>query len=205
MVKVLKHPIIEHHLTILRNKNTNNFDFRYSTNVISHFLAIDAFSELPLYQKKIDTPLEKFTGSEILSDIVLVPVLRAGLALLDAFQFMMPSAKISFIGLSRDEKDFSINEYYFSKPDFHEQTKFIILEMMIATGGSVCTAINRLQLEGASDFTVCSVIAAPEGIERIITEFPDVKIITAALDRELNANKYILPGLGDAGDRWCGV
>lgn len=205
MIKVLNHPVVEHNLTILRNKNTNNSDFRYSANVIAHFLAIEAFSDLPLYQKKIDTPLEKFTGSEILSDIVLVPVLRAGLALLDAFKFIMPSAKISFIGLSRNEKDFTVNEYFFSTPDFTEQTRFIILEMMVATGGSVCSAINRLQLEGATEFTVCTLIAAPEGVERILTEFPNVKIITAALDRELNSQKYILPGLGDAGDRWCGV
>ncbi|HOQ48999.1 MAG TPA: uracil phosphoribosyltransferase, partial [Candidatus Kapabacteria bacterium] len=123
----------------------------------------------------------------------------------EAFKFMMPSAKISFVGLSRNEKDFSVNEYYFSAPNFVEQTRFIILEMMIATGGSVVSAINRLQLEGASNFTVCSIISAPEGVENILTNYPNVKIITAALDRELNDKKYILPGLGDAGDRWCGV
>lgn len=205
MIQLIKHPVVEHNLTVLRDKNTGNAGFRHSANVIAHFLALEAFSDLPLVEKNVETPLEKYQGKEIISDIVLVPVLRAGLALLDAFTFIMPSAKISFIGLSRDEKDFSINEYYFSAPNFVEQTRFIILEMMIATGSSVISAINRLQLEGASNFTVCSIIAAPEGVENILTNYPDVKIITAALDRELNYKKYILPGLGDAGDRWCGV
>ncbi|MCX8055656.1 MAG: uracil phosphoribosyltransferase [Ignavibacteria bacterium] len=205
MIQLIKHPVVEHNLTVLRNKNTGNADFRHSANVIAHFLALEAFSDLPLVEKNVETPLEKYQGKEIISDIVLVPVLRAGLALLEAFTFIMPSAKISFVGLSRNEKDFSINEYYFSAPNFVEQTRFIILEMMIATGSSVVSAINRLQLEGAGNFTVCSIIAAPEGVENILTNYPNIKIITAALDRELNDKKYILPGLGDAGDRWCGV
>ncbi len=205
MLEIIKHPIVEHHLTILRDAQTSNAEFRHSGDVISHFLAAAAFNGLPLKAKDITTPMEKFTGSEVDCDIVFVPVLRAGLALLDYFKFLLPSAKISFVGLRRNEVDFNASEYYFSAPQFFDHTQFIILEMMIATGGSVTSAIRRLRQEGVRNFTVCTIIAAPEGIEIIQNEFPEVRIITASLDRELNSKRYILPGLGDAGDRWCGV
>lgn len=205
MIKIVKHPIVEHNLSILRDKNSNNSEFRNSANVISHFLAAKAFEDLDIREKEVETPLEKVNCAEIACDVVLVPVLRAGLALLESFRFLVPQSKISFIGLSRNEADFTTEEYYFSTPKFSSLTRFIILEMMIATGGSVCSAISRLQLEGAENFTVCSIISAPEGIEKIMTELPNVNIITASLDRELNDKKYILPGLGDAGDRWCGI
>ncbi len=205
MIKVVAHPIIEHNLSILRDKLSSNAEFRSSTHTIAHFLAAKAFETLDLRPKQVETPFEQIDGAEISTDVVLVPVLRAGLGLLEAFRALLPAAKISFIGLSRDEKDFSISEYFFSLPKFSSQTKFIILEVMIATGGSVCSALSRLQFEEAANFTVCSIISAPEGIERILSEHPNVEIITASLDRELNSKKYILPGLGDAGDRWCGV
>lgn len=205
MINIINHPVVDHNLTILRDKDSSNAEFRNSAGIITHFLAAAAFDNLELKEKIVQTPIEQFWGEELASDVVLVPVLRAGLALLESFKFILPSSKISFIGLSRNEKDFQTEEYYFSTPNFHSKTKFVILEMMIATGGSVCSAINRLQLEGAEDFTVCSIISAPEGIEQIMTQFPEVRIITASLDRELNSKKYIMPGLGDAGDRWCGV
>ncbi len=205
MIKLIEHPIVKHNLAILRNKNTSNNDFRSSASTIANFLAVEAYSELNLKEISVETPMEATTGYAITSDIVVVPVLRAGLSLLSSFTSLLPSAKISFIGLARNEEDFKANEYYFSLPQTSNDTKFIILEMMIATGGSVCSTLSRLQLEGASDFTVCSIISAPEGIENILAEFPETRVITASLDRELNENKYILPGLGDAGDRWCGV
>jgi len=205
MIKLIEHPIVEHNLTLIRNKNTSNAEFRNAADIITIFLASSALENLNLAEVSIETPMEPTIGKMINSDVVVVPVLRAGLSLLGTFARILPSAKISFIGLARNEEDFKTNEYYFSLPNTDPDAMFIILEMMIATGGSVCSTLSRLQLEGASDFTVCSIIAAPEGIENIITEFPDARIITTSLDRELNSNKYILPGLGDAGDRWCGV
>lgn len=204
MIKLIEHPIVAHNLTTIRNKDTQSNQFRSSVDTIALFLAMEATKHLPTSKTTIQTPMEEYEGEEIGTKVVYVPVLRAGLALLNSFRNVYPDAGLSFVGLSRNESSFEAEEYYFSSPATTEKTKFIILEMMIATGGSVRASLSRLQMEGANDFTICSVISAPEGVEAILTEYPNVEIITASLDRGLNQQKYIVPGLGDAGDRWCG-
>lgn len=204
MITVLDNPIVKHNLAILRDKNTSSADFRACAKRISIFLAYEAFLTMPLTKTIIETPMEKHVAEKVKEPIVFVPVLRAGLALLDGFRSVYPDAATGFIGLKRNEKTFEAEQYYFSCPKILPETKFYILEMMIATGGSTCDTVSRFAFEGAENITVCSIISAPEGIERLRTEHPTVKIITASLDRELSQNKYILPGLGDAGDRWSG-
>lgn len=203
MIKILNHPLIEKDLTSLRDKNSAGDIFRSSLNRIGKLLVFEATSNIKLKEVEIDTPLEKTKGKVWDNDIIILPVMRAGLGLLSAFTEIIPEAKIGFIGLKRDEISFSTSEYYYSMPPAKNPI-VIILEIMIATGGSTCDTISRLQLDGYDNIKVVAVVSAPEGLEKIKTNFPEVDVITACMDRELNDNKYILPGLGDAGDRFCG-
>lgn len=189
----------------MRDKNSNSDMFRKALKRVTYKLAYDAYAKLETRQTHIETPMESTTCRIITQDVVLVPVLRAGLGLLDAFSDIMPQARIGYIGLKRNEATYKADEYYYSMPKFNDNTHVILLEIMIATGGSTCASMTRLQLEGAAKLSVVSVIAAPEGIEKIRSEFPDVDIFIASLDRGLDDNKYILPGLGDAGDRVNGT
>jgi uracil phosphoribosyltransferase len=205
MIKILDHPLVNKDLTILRNRNTNSADFRAAISRICYHLAIEVTKFIDINEIKVETPLEITEGYELNSHVILMPIIRAGLGLLDGFTHIIPEASIGYIGIKRDEDTFQPVEYHFSLPNVKENTIVIILEVMLATGGSIANTITRLQLEGVSDIIVAAIIAAPEGVERLITEYPDLKIITAVLDRELNENKYILPGLGDAGDRINGT
>lgn len=203
MIKILNHPLIHKDLTILRDENSNVAAFRSSLNRIGKLLAFEITQDLKLNDLEFNTPMEKTIGKTLAQDIILLPVMRAGIGLLNSFSEVIPEAKIGFIGLKRDETTFKTIEYYFNMPPANNPM-LIILEIMIATGGSTCDTISRLQLEGYSNISVVSVISAPEGLEKIKTEFPEINLVSASLDRELNEKKYILPGLGDAGDRYCG-
>lgn len=204
MITIIENQLIKHYVTILRDNNTKSAEFRSCAKKVGYLLAYQAFDSLTLDEIEVQTPLELTSGYKVNQDVVIVPVLRAGTALLDAFTEVYPAANVAFVGVRRNEQTFEAEEYLFSFPKIKPDTKIILLEMMIATGGTTGGAISRIKFEGAQDITVCAVISAPEGIEQIRAEHPDVKIISATLDRELNHVKYILPGLGDAGDRWCG-
>ncbi len=205
MITVLEHPLLLNDLRILRDKNTSTELFRGAVNRISLHLAIAVTEELPIVEVEINTPMEKTIAHKLEEKIILLPIIRAGMGLLEPFQVIIPQSSTGYIGLKRNEFTFEAEEYYYSMPKIDENTTVIILEVMLATGGSVANTINRLLLEGASKIIVAAIISAPEGIEKLLTEFPNVKIYTATLDRELDRNKYILPGLGDAGDRLNGT
>ncbi len=205
MITVLEHPLIHNDLKILRDKSTQTPAFREAVNRIALHLAVAVTEDIPVSEVNVDTPLETTIAYEITEKIVLIPIIRAGMGLLAPFQQIIPNSSSGYIGLKRNELTFEAEEYFFSIPKIDDDTTIIILEIMLATGGSIVNTINRLLLEGASKIIIASVIAAPEGVEKIMTEFPEVNIYTAALDRELNNLKYIMPGLGDAGDRLNGT
>lgn len=204
MITILDHPLVHHDLRILRDKNTGTELFRNAAFRIGLHLAVESTKYLTCDKVSIETPMETTLAGKIKQKVIIVPVLRAGLAMVDSFKTIYPDCCLGYLGLRRDENTFEAEEYYYSLPQICEEVKVIVLEMMLATGGSSAYALNKLQLEGVSDMTIISVIAAPEGIEKIRAEFPNVRIISASLDRELNSRKYILPGLGDAGDRYSG-
>ncbi len=200
-----EHPLIHHNLSILRNKNTTPPDFRKALYRISVFLAAEATRTLPKESAIVETPMEKTTEMIVNCDVVILPILRAGDFMLPAFLELIPAARVGYIGLKRNEKTLKPEEYYYSNLEYKPDSTVFILDTMIATGGTVCAALAKLQLENVQDITVLSVIAAPEGVEKIMAEFPKVDILTASLDREVDENGYILPGLGDSGDRLCGT
>ncbi len=205
MITILDHPLVHHFLTELRDKNSNSPKFRRAAEIIGTNLAITAMENLRISECEVETPMEKTTGFRVDRDVVFVPVLRAGLALLEPFQRMYPDAVTGFIGMKRNEKTLEPDEYMFSFPQVSARTSVYVLDVMLATGGSLKATLARLQLEGVEDITVCCAIATPEGIENVLAEFKNINIITAALDRCLNDVGYILPGLGDAGDRFVGM
>lgn len=205
MVTVLEHPVLLHELTRLRDENTDTERFRLALNKISSILALEITRDLSTKEVTIRTPLEETKGYFLDTDVIALPVMRAGIGMIHGFQALIPNLKIAYIGLKRDEKSYAATEYHFSFPPNSASAKVIILEVMVATGGSVCSTIERVKSMGVTDITLASVISAPEGIERILSKHPDIKIFTAALDRELNEHKYIMPGLGDAGDRINGI
>jgi uracil phosphoribosyltransferase len=204
MITIIEHPLVAHYLSILRNKETNANDFRRSLNAMSYILAFESTKRLGMQDIKVETPLEEANCEMINQEVILIPIIRAGLSLLEGFENLIPEYKIGYIGLKRNEENFTAEEYYYNVPPFESNAKIIILDVMLATGSSTCSTINRLVLDGAQNITIASVISAPEAIERILTEYPKIHIISASLDRKLNSAKFILPGLGDAGDRLAG-
>lgn len=202
---LINHPLIKRDITILRDASTPPELFREVVKRISIILAVEMSKDFEISEIKIDTPLEKTGGYKLGQDIVLVPVLRAGLGMVNGFLEVIPEAKVGHIGLQRDEETLKPVEYYFKIPkDIHE-SKVILLDPMLATGGSATEALKYLKNMGAKECTFACLVAAPEGSNKIMHDHPDVKIYSAALDRELNNKGYILPGLGDAGDRTFGT
>ena len=204
-VSLVKHPLIEHSLTILRDKNTPTELFRQHAAIVSKILIIEATKNLTVKSKKIFTPLSSTTGKVLADEVVIVPILRAGLAMLYALQDFLPSVRVGFVGLERDEKTAQAREYYRKLPKIFSTHKVLVIDPMLATGGSFCDTIKILQQKGAKDITLVCIVAAPEGITRITKLYPQIKIITAAVDIKLNATKFIVPGLGDFGDRYFGT
>ncbi|HKB84546.1 MAG TPA: uracil phosphoribosyltransferase [Ignavibacteriaceae bacterium] len=202
---LLDFPIVKRELTQLRDKNTSPEFFRAAVNRLSIILAIEISKKFKIQEIEVETPLEKTTGYRLSQEIILVPILRAGLGMVNGFLEVIPDAKVGHIGMERNEKTLEPNSYYFKIPSTKANAKIIILDPMLATGGSVIAAISKLKNNGIKDCTFASLVAAPEGIKKLIEKHPDIDLFTTALDRELNAKGYILPGLGDAGDRTFGT
>lgn len=202
---LIDHPILKRDVTILRDKNTTSETFRAALQRVSNILAVELSKEFNLTKTEVETPLEKTEGAKLANDIILVPVLRAGLGMVNGFLQIIPEAKVGHIGLQRDEETLKPVEYYYKVPKHLETAEVVMLDPMLATGGSASEALKYLKSRGASKLAFACLVASPEGIDRINSEHPDVKVFSAALDRELNSKGYILPGLGDAGDRTFGT
>lgn len=204
-VTVVKHPLIENSLTILRDKNTKLEVFREHSAVISKILFLEATKNLNLKPKEIETPLTSFTGSAVSGRVVVVPILRAGLAMLFAIQEILPTVAVGLIGLERDEETARAREYYRKFPKINLEDKVFVIDPMLATGGSIDDTLKALKTKEITADCVISIVSAPEGIARVVKNYPDISIFTAAIDKELNDKKYIVPGLGDYGDRYFGT
>jgi uracil phosphoribosyltransferase len=205
-VYVFDHPLIQHKLTYIRDKNTGTKDFRELVDEVATLMAFEITRDMPLEDIEIETPVTK-TKSRVLSGkkIGLVPILRAGIGMVDGMLKLIPAAKVGHIGLYRDPQTLKPVEYYAKLPSDVEERDFIVVDPMLATGGSANEAINSLKKRGAKNIKFMCLIAAPEGVEAVKNEHPDVDIYIAALDEKLNDHGYIVPGLGDAGDRLFGT
>jgi uracil phosphoribosyltransferase len=204
-VHVVQHAVALDALVSLRDKSTNPSEFRRLAHRISLVLAMEATRELSTTAVRVNTPLEAAHGEALRSDIVVVPVLRAGLGMVEAVLELLPHARVGHIGLQRDERTAIASQYYSKLPHDLSQSMALIVDPMLATGGSAVSAIAMLQNAGAKDIRLVCIVAAPEGIAAVEAAHPGVHIFTPAIDRELNAQKYILPGLGDFGDRLYGT
>lgn len=205
-VTVLDHPLIKHKVSILRDVNTGTNEFRKIVSEISMLMAFEVTRDLPLEEIEVETPLEKCTGYRLSGKkLGLVPILRAGLGMVDGMLSILPSAKVGHIGLYRDPETLHPVEYYLKLPTDIKDRDIFLLDPMLATGGSSIDAIDSLKKHGVKSIRLINLIAAPEGVEAVKKAHPDVDIYVAALDRELNDHAYILPGLGDAGDRLFGT
>lgn len=200
---VIDHPLCRHYLTVLRDRRTEPEEFRAAARRLAYSLIMEATERTPMHTVEIDTPLERTTGY-VLNDVVAIAVLRAGLGLLDAVVDLLPQVKVGFAGVQRDEETAEPMEYYFKSADLSD-THVLILEPMLATGGSLSWAVGKAKESGARHITALCVVAAPEGVKRMYADHPDTRIVAAALDRDLNENFYICPGLGDMGDRLFGT
>jgi uracil phosphoribosyltransferase len=203
---VIDHPLIRHKLAVLRERNTSKKTFRELVDEITMLMGYEVTRDLPLEAVEIETPLERTLAHTVSGKkLTLVPVLRAGLGMVEGMLRLMPSVRVGHIGLYRDHETLEPVDYYFKIPPDPESRDFIVLDPMLATGGSAASAVSSLKNRGAHRVRIMSLVAAPEGVERLLRAHPDVHVYTAALDRELNALGYILPGLGDAGDRLFGT
>lgn len=203
---VLGHPLIRHKLTLLRDKRTPTKDFRELVSEIAMLMAYEVTKELPTETAPIETPLERMTGEKVSGKkLALVPILRAGLGMVDGILRLIPSARVGHVGLYRDHDTLQPVPYYFKVPAPAEQRDCFVLDPMLATGGSAADACTTLKNAGARSIRFLCIVAAPAGVEKMLAAHPDVPVYAAALDRELNEHGYILPGLGDAGDRIFGT
>lgn len=202
---IVNHPVVARDLTILRNKETRTADFRMAMGRIATILAYFALKDLPLKKVDISTPITTVQGYEIDTEIIIVPILRAGLSLVTALLNFIPDASVGHLGMYRDETTHEPVDYYSNIPSGIDKAMVLLVDPMLATGGSADDAIAFLKKKGAKNIRFISLISAPEGLKRISTKYPDVSVITAAVDEKLNDNAFIVPGLGDAGDRYFGT
>jgi uracil phosphoribosyltransferase len=205
MLEVLNHPLITHKLTQMRKKDTGTKDFRENLDEIAELMAYEVCCDLPTKPVQIETPVAKCTGFELSKEVVIVPILRAGIGLLDGIRELVPTAKVGFIGMYRDEKTLEPHEYFAKFPKEMSEAITMIVDPMLATGGSACDAIAAVRKRGATQIKLVCLVGAPEGVKKVQEMYPDVDIYLAALDDHLNENGYIVPGLGDAGDRIFGT
>lgn len=204
-VNIIDHPLIQHKLTIMRKKETSSADFRKLLEEITMLMGYEATRDLPLEDVEIETPIQKTVGKRLTGKkIAIVPVLRAGFGMVQGLLDLIPSARIGVIGLYRDPETLKPVEYYCKLPNI-ENRSFIIVDPMLATGGSSVAAIQMLKDRGVRDIRLMCLVSAPEGVDTVSKAHPDVKIYTAAVDECLNEHGYIVPGLGDAGDRIFGT
>jgi uracil phosphoribosyltransferase len=202
---VINHPLIKRDLTMLRDRKTPSFQFRSILRRVAGLMAYEITKDLKVDEFLVDTPLEKTRGYSISERVILVPILRAGLGLVGGFVEYLPDARVGHIGLYRDEETLKPVDYYFKIPKNMKDSMVLILDPMLATGGSAAAAMTFLKQKGAKNIRLASLVAAPEGVRTLTEMHPDVKIYVASLDRGLNKKGYILPGLGDAGDRIFGT
>ncbi len=202
---VLNHPIIKRDLTILRDKSTDTYFFRSALHRISSILAFEISKDFNTDEFEVETPLEKTLGYKLSDEIVIVPVLRAGLSMVNSFLEIIPEAKVGHIGIQRNEITLEPMDYYYKTPPNIHNSLTILVDPMLATGGSSSAALTYLKKRGAKNCIFACLVAAPQGVARIYKEHPDVKVYAAVVDRTLNEKGYILPGLGDAGDRTFGT
>ncbi|MTI86398.1 MAG: uracil phosphoribosyltransferase [Balneolaceae bacterium] len=204
-VTVVDHPVVKRYLTILRDKTAETAPFRRAMGTIGTILAYHALDHLPLEETQIETPIQPAKGYQPASEVVVIPILRAGLSLVDGIISFMPDAKVGHVGVYRDEETHEPVNYYHNLPNGIEEAYCLLVDPMLATGGSASHALNFLKESGAKNIRFVSLISAPEGVERLQDDHPDVPIITAAIDEKLNEQAFIVPGLGDAGDRYFGT
>ena len=203
---IVDHPLVQHKLTLMRDKGTSTAGFRQLLREISHLLAYEVTRELKMTTRNIETPLTELDAPVLAGKkLALISILRAGNGLLDGILDLIPSARVGFVGLYRDEETLQPVQYYFKVPEGLEDRLVIAVDPMLATGNSSAAAIDLLKKAGAKDIRFLCLLAAPEGVARMKEAHPDVPIVTAALDEKLNEKGYIVPGLGDAGDRMFGT
>ncbi len=205
-LNIIDHPLIQHKLTIMRNKETGSKDFRQLLNEISLLMGYEITRDIPLCDVEIETPMGKMTAKEVEGKkLAIVPILRAGIGMVDGLLTLLPVAKVGHIGLYRNEETHKPVFYYCKLPSDIENRLVIVTDPMLATGGSAADAISMLKEKGCTQIKLMCLVAAPEGVEKVQKEHPDVDIFVAALDECLNEDAYIVPGLGDAGDRIFGT
>ncbi|MGN0165518.1 MAG: uracil phosphoribosyltransferase [Lachnospiraceae bacterium] len=203
---IMDHPLIKHKITRLRDKNTGTNEFRSLVNEIAMLMGYEALRDLPLKEEEIETPIEKCTAPVIAGrKLAVVPILRAGLGMTNGILSLVPTAKVGHIGLYRDEVTHEPHEYYCKLPNPINERVIVVTDPMLATGGSAVSAVDFIKQHGGKNIKFMCIIAAPEGLKRLQEAHPDIQIYVGQLDRELNSDAYICPGLGDAGDRIFGT
>ena len=205
MLKVLKHPLITHKLTQMRKKDTNTKDFRQNLDEIGGLMAYEITRDLPVHKVTIETPVATCETEEVKDDIVLVPILRAGLGMVNGICQLIPTVKIAHVGLYRDEETLQPHTYFEKYPADMENAVVMVVDPMLATGGSAIVALDMVKKQGAKNIRLVCLVGAPEGVKAVEEAHPDVDIYLASLDEKLNEKGYIVPGLGDAGDRLFGT
>jgi uracil phosphoribosyltransferase len=202
---VVEHPVLADRLSVMRDRETTHGDFRQALYEAAAIMAVEVARDLPLKEVEIETPLEVTHGLRLREEVAVVPVLRAGLGMVDGFLRLVPDARVGHVGIYRDEEDHVPIDYYERLPPRLPSAHVYVLDPMLATGGSAVRALGHLKRAGAKQLELVCLVAAPEGIKAVQEAHPDVRIWTAAVDRELDENAYIRPGLGDAGDRVFGT
>lgn len=204
-VNVLNHSLIKHKVTNIRKKETKTKDFYQNVSEIAGLMAYEISRNFPLKEVEIETPICKSVQYEIANEITIVPILRAGLGMVDGIRSMIPTAKVGFIGLYRDEETLEPVEYFAKFPQDIATSIVLVVDPMLATGGSAIAAIEMLKRRGCTNISYVGLVGAPEGVKNLQTAHPDIEIYLASLDEKLNENGYIVPGLGDCGDRLFGT
>ena len=202
---IIDHPLVQHKVTMLRNINTGNKEFRELVEEIATLICFEATRDLPTIETTVETPISASKGRQIEKKLGVVPILRAGIGMVNGMLNLMPTAKVGHLGMYRDPVTLQPVTYYGKLPKDAKEREIFIVDPMLATGGTAAAAIEFLKSQGVTDIKFLCLIAAPEGVEKIQTEYPDVDIYTAAYDSHLNSHGYIVPGLGDAGDRLFGT
>ena len=205
MLTVIDHPLIKHKLTVMRKKDTGTKDFRQNLDEIGGLMVYEITRDLPLNPVEIETPICQYTGYELAKKVVIVPILRAGLGMVNGIQDLIPTAKIAHVGMYRDEETLEPHEYFAKFPKNLEDAIVMVVDPMLATGGSAIDAVNAVKARGAKQIKLVCLVGAPEGVKAVTEAHPDIDVYLAALDDHLNENGYIVPGLGDAGDRIFGT
>ena len=205
MHHIIDHPLIQHKLTQIRNKDTGTKEFRENVNEIAGLMAYEITRDIPVRETETETPMMRCVTHELSRDIVLIPILRAGLGMVDGITSLIPTAKIGHVGMYRDHDTLEPLSYYAKFPYRMKKAVVLVLDPMLATGGSASATLDKLKAEGAKDLKLVCIVGAPEGLERVKKDHPEVNVFLAALDQGLNDQGYIIPGLGDAGDRLFGT